>query len=191
MLNDITIQAGDTLLDKPVTLSEAEKTIKFDNGEVSMSNTLTADFSPIVSLYGEISRASLKKAHASVKSKLELEDKFNIKANGSGKHIFNPKPIYTKKFTKTIQAGYVPIVIIGRLRLMAIAEIDTNGKIETNVDINSILNMDIEVDYDPNTESWKVSKNKSFTYNINAGGKGETRVTGTFVLFHIRISLYD
>ncbi|MFK5975641.1 MAG: DUF5011 domain-containing protein [Sulfurovum sp.] len=192
-LNNISIQAGDTLLNDPIRLSQAEKTILFESDGLSISNLFTADFSPNIYFDGKFSATKgLEKAKASLKSTLRLGDKFVIKANGTKSHTFNPKPIYTKKFTKIIQAGYVPIVIVGRLRLMVVADIEAEGEIEVTIDINSALTMDIEINYNPNTEKWKVTKNKSFTYEINAGGKGEAKVTGTVrIIPSLELSLYE
>ncbi|MBU1667630.1 DUF5011 domain-containing protein, partial [bacterium] len=191
-LNNIKVQAVDTLLDDSVKLSESEKNVIFEKDGLSISNVFVADFSPTIEFDAEISATALTKGHASLRSELVLGDKLDIEATIAGKHIFDPKPIYSKKFVKVVQAGVVPVVIVGRLRLMAVAELEAEGALTATVDIDSELTMDLAIDYNTDTGEWEVTNNKSFTYNINAGGKGSVKATGTVkIIPSLELSLYE
>ena len=191
-LNDITLVAGDTLLSKSVGLTDEEKNVVFDEDGFKLENVFTADYSPTVEFKAKIERATLKEAKAKLNSTLHLGDTIKLNAETSGSHTFPIKPIYTKKFVKVISAGPVPIVIVGRLRLLAIAELESSGKIEATVNLDSTLEMDLGVVYDPDTKTWKPTKHKDFTYEVKAGGKGDVEATVKIrIVPTLELSLYD
>jgi hypothetical protein len=170
-----------------------EFSTKTGNVEYSLVNNFNLSFTPDVKFDLKVENATIKKGKAGLSSNFTLNNALKVKVSGSGKHTFKPKGIYTKKFTKVVMAGYVPIVIVGRLRLMAVAEVDASGSIEASINLNDIaLDMGIEANYNTSTKNWDITPNKSLTYEIKAGAKGTAELTGTIrIIPSLELSLYE
>ena len=193
-LNNVKLYANNPLPTENggVKLADAEKTILFENSNFSINNKFKANFSPEIKVNFDIQLGSIKKAEAGVKAVLEFGNLFTIKAQGSGSHIFTPKPIKTYRFLKIVQAGVVPVVLIGDLRFMAIAEIEASGKLDAVVESEAKLTMSINMVYNTSTKKWEISKDKEFTYKFKAGGKANAEATVIVrIIPTLEVSLYE
>ncbi len=191
-LNGIEFLATNPLPNGAIALNDSEKNVIFDKNGFKISNTFVADFTPEIEFNFIVKRGSLQKGEANIKSTLKLRDVLEVSIEKEGKYTFNPKPIYTKQFTKVFPAGPVPVVVIGRLRLMAVAEVEASGKLEASLDLSSTLDMNVDIHYNTSTKKWEVNTGKDLTYDIKAGGKGDALATVTIrIIPSFELSVYD
>ena len=187
-LDDIRLMAGDDLPSRLEFVKKHTYTFRTDDDTIVFDNTLTATFAPKIVFDGRFVDSDLDEANAKISATFTVEDLARLRMSLSDDHTFTPKPIYTKRFTKIIMAGYVPIVLTGQMRFMAVAEVESSASVDATLDTGMSYTLSYGLHFDG--DRWEVVKDAKSSYRVKVEASGETETTFTVRLipdFHIEI----
>jgi len=187
-LEDIKLIAGDDLPSQ-VSFAKDER-VEFSMGDDTLNNTLTATFSPEIIFDGRFIDSDLEEANAKLHVDFGISDIANLHLEADAEHTFAPKPIYTKRFTKIVMAGVVPIVLTGQLKLMAVAKVESSASVDATLDTGMNFTLDYGLHY--NGEEWEPIKEAKSTYHVKLEAEGHTETTMTVTLIpDFNIEVYE
>jgi murein DD-endopeptidase MepM/ murein hydrolase activator NlpD len=190
-LNNISLVTGDNLEAKVDFVKNIKYSFENESKTVKFDNTLSASFTPKLIFSGKFVDSELETATAKVQAIFSVEELAELQMQAALEHTFDPKPIYTKSFTKVVMAGTVPIVLRGQLKFMVVADAQANASLDATFTSNMTMVFDYGIKYDGN-EWVKDINNSNFTYDIKFEAEGQAEATMRLKLIpDFQIEVYE
>ena len=158
------------------------------SGSAEVTATTSIGFSPDFDVFVQVEGRKVEQALAQITGELKLENTLEFLASSSS-DVDNTKTLFTKKFTKIIMAGTVPIVISGKLQLDGEVSASISGEVSLDATAESSVTVSAGVKYTDG--KFTFIDNADTTYKFEVTGDAGTTIKGELRLIpEIDISFY-
>ena len=158
------------------------------SGSAEVTATTSIGFSPDFDVFVQVEGRKVEQALAQITGELKLENTLEFLASSSS-DVDNTKTLFTKKFTKIIMAGTVPIVISGKLQLDGEVSASISGEVSLDAIAESSVTVSAGVKYTDG--KFTFIDNADTTYKFEVIGDAGTTIKGELRLIpEIDISFY-
>ena len=158
------------------------------SGSAEVTATTSIGFSPDFDVFVQVEGRKVEQALAQITGELKLENTLEFLASSSS-DVDNTKTLFSKKFTKIIMAGTVPIVISGKLQLDGKISASISGEVSLDAIAESSVTVSAGVKYTDGKFTY--IDNADTTYKFEVIGDAGTTIKGELRLIpEIDISFY-
>ena len=174
------------------SLFDDKYTIEASNSSGSAQITASAGigFSPDFDVFVQVDGFAVEHALTQVTGELKLENTLQFLASQSSEVAPPPETLFTKKFTKIIMAGTVPIVIAGKLQLDAQLSGNISGEVDLEALAENTITVSVGAEYKRATGFSHINDAET-TYKFAVTGDAGTTVYGELRLIpKLEISFY-
>ena len=173
------------------SLFDDKYTIEASNSSGSAQITASAGigFSPDFDVFVQVDGFAVEHALTQVTGELKLENTLQFLASSSS-NVDKNKTLFTKKFTKIIMAGTVPIVIAGKLQLDAQLSGNISGEVDLEALAENTITVSVGAEY-RRASGFSHINDAETTYKFAVTGDAGTTVYGELRLIpELEISFY-
>jgi hypothetical protein len=163
------------------------------NSSLTVEHTITPVFQPEIQVNAQIKNKKLHKAEVLLTGDYNFTQDFTLKGEAGASIDVEQSLITPVQFVKVFQAGGVPIVVRGDLRLRVAIQGNITGTVDLNQQLAVIFdNSRFGFEYDPVTKTFKAIKELQKEYKLSIDGEANAHADITLkIIPDLKIGFYD
>ena len=162
VMSEVYVTAGDK-----DALFEDTYTISVTEGAATMTAETSVGFSPDFDIAVVVEGSQIKRALTQIRGDLDMESMLSFVASSSEEFTYSPaNDLYSKEFTKVVMAGFVPVVITGKLKLVGEISANISGAVDLSTTIENSVRISAGIEYIDGAYSYKDSADTTYKFEV-------------------------
>ena len=162
VMSEVYVTSGDK-----DALFEDTYTISVTEGAATMTAETSVGFSPDFDIAVVVEGSQIKRALTQIRGDLDMESMLSFVASSSEEFTYSPaNDLYSKEFTKVVMAGFVPVVITGKLKLVGEISANISGAVDLSTTIENSVRISAGIEYIDGAYSYKDSADTTYKFEV-------------------------